>query len=266
VAICLLNALLAQLVEHFHGKGVRRLSPARANERNQGSKRSCRDFLRDYRARRSVVCGRFRASLGTARSISAVWNRTATGSLPRPVGRLRSRVCAGSWPLRSRCPPAVGRVRGPGLERGRNPRGWKADGGAFAQRARRSLRMPTRVRRQSYLTNCSIVIAGREVSPSGGVWRGSSVRPTERQAGAVPRPKPTCTPRSAGGLREAATCRVRCWQILISTCGCESAPMSWRGRPGVRQGLYWETRGRRAVISTSTDRRSSDSEDEKTAR
>ena len=28
---------------------------------------------------------------------------------------------------RDECPPAVGRGRGPGLERGRNPRGWKAD-------------------------------------------------------------------------------------------------------------------------------------------
>ena len=28
---------------------------------------------------------------------------------------------------RDEYPPAVGRGRGPGLERGRNPRGWKAD-------------------------------------------------------------------------------------------------------------------------------------------
>jgi hypothetical protein len=28
---------------------------------------------------------------------------------------------------RDEYPPAVGRARGPGLERGRNPRGWKAD-------------------------------------------------------------------------------------------------------------------------------------------
>ena len=28
---------------------------------------------------------------------------------------------------RNEYPPAVGRGRGPGLERGRNPRGWKAD-------------------------------------------------------------------------------------------------------------------------------------------
>jgi hypothetical protein len=30
---------------------------------------------------------------------------------------------------RDECPPAVGRGRGRGLERGRNPRGWKADVG-----------------------------------------------------------------------------------------------------------------------------------------
>jgi hemoglobin len=78
--ICRSFALLAQLVEHFHGKRVRRPGVDATKARIQ---RVCSAFLRRCVFRGLVVCGRISPPLGSGCSISAVWESSSRKLVPK---------------------------------------------------------------------------------------------------------------------------------------------------------------------------------------